>query len=171
MKVVMRVLVFVGLMAAFFGGLWLFGMLFGVGGDGCTYFAQWIESPSSVWDTRIPYGLGIWALLGLLFALRKHLICRLAAAMILLVHYAGIVALTRTTYEWYYIERTWKFHRELVVVFVGIYVTSQLALWFLILKAPGRKPVSIVVPEPSGPTPPPRPVTDQSENPYRSPES
>src|SRR5690554_2307371 len=76
-------------------------------GEGTQHFARLILSPLSMSEGLALLGLGFWAGVGLLLAFRNNLICRLAAAGALLVHYAGVYVLGSRE-QWSFVGRAWQ---------------------------------------------------------------
>lgn len=171
-KAIPRGLLTVGLITAAYMVLFAFGAMFGVGGDGCNYFADWLVSPFSISDNIAVLGVCIWPLLGLLLSLRGYLYCRMAAATVLVVQYVGIGVRSVTTPEWSYIESVSSDHPGLVVLFVLLYLAGHAVLWLLIARTPEKAEVpDTAVQTNSSPSRPLSPRVGDSENPYRSPES
>ena len=137
--------------AIWFYGMLFFGFLFsGVAPDGGDPFlAKLVLAPfgsvlgEAAADRTIFSWLvmGLWPLVGVLVALRHFVVCRMLAAAILVVHYWGIVTLTWDI-EWRDVAKVWGLWPAVIIMFLMVYLGSQISLWFLIFwrRRPGLNP-------------------------------
>src|SRR5581483_5211245 len=140
MKVVKGTAIIAGI-AVWFYGMLFFGFLFsGVVPDGGDPFlAKLVLAPfgSVVFEPAADRTIfswlvmGIWPLVGVLVVLRRFLVCRVLASGILLLNYCGIISLTWDT-DWYHVAKVWNSESAPIIVFLTVYLSSQICLWFFL---------------------------------------
>lgn len=137
MRVVKGFALVVGI-SIFFVALAFFASFFTGAGHGSYFFLAIIGAPFSVFETAAPMGLIFWPGVGILFALRRFIVCRIVAKGSLIIHYIGIIMVCFQT-EWTYVYKAWRALPELVIAFVLLYLGSQIFMWWLLSR---KNPIS-----------------------------
>ena len=115
---------------------------FGGAGHGSGFFAAAVLSPFSMSEGVTGlwlFGLVIWPTVGTLLAFRRFHFCTIGAAVVLVLHYLGIVVLSFRT-DWHHVGKVWDAFPILVAAFVATYLGSQAFIWMLIARKPHAPP-------------------------------
>ena len=125
----------VGISALYFALIFV-GYAFGGAGHGSLFFAAALLAPFSTSDGiegLSPLGLVVWPTVGTLLAFRRFRSCQISCAVVLVVHYVGVVVLSFRT-DWYYVGELWRKMLPIVAPFVAAYFGSQIFMWVLITR-------------------------------------
>lgn len=104
-------------------------------------------SPFYIWGNLTPHPFFLlfgWfvSAIGILLALREHRAARFALVGLLAIHYLG-VAYSLHECKWESAVRAWRGTPEILLSFLTLYVGSQVAIWFLVLKRRPCLPVQV----------------------------
>lgn len=111
-------------------GMIFVGASFLGAGHGSGFFFVALCAPIS---SASPWGVAIGPTIAILLACRRFLLCRLLAAIVLLVHYYGIYTII-IEMNWRSVERLLRAGAGLVLV----YAATQAFMWCLILCSPRK---------------------------------
>ena len=131
--VLLKAIAFVlGMSALALALIFLAGGFMGAG-HGSSYFILALVAPFGGENATAPLGMLLWPLIVVLVVYRRSILCRASAALVLIIHYLGIIILPFQT-DWSDVRRVWNVMPVMVILFAGLYLVSQIILWSRILK-------------------------------------
>ncbi len=104
-------------------------------GHGSGFFGAALLAPFS--GVFFALGFALWPVVAFLVAFRHRFrLGRFIAAGILIVHYLGIARLCYRTdgAEWNYVGKVWRSAGDIVLIFLILYLGSQIFFWLMIAR-------------------------------------
>ena len=130
-----RIICFVAGFLAYQVFVFVFGAALNATGHGTAFFFEVVLAPFSGTDNPLALlGLAQWVALALLLGFRHVYRCKVAAAIILLIHCVGVSHLCMNA-DWNDVGRVWRNSGFILVLpWLAAYLGSQIFMWALIFQ-------------------------------------